>query len=61
MTEILNKALEYSAKYRLIGREHYLAADDCSRLNKLFGVPVIIIMSKSMVIEAKTGFPCLAK
>lgn len=43
MTEILNKALEYAAKYRVIGRAHYLAADNCSKLNKLFGVPVIII------------------
>jgi hypothetical protein len=43
MNEILNKALEYAAKYRVVGRAHYLAADHCLRLNKLFGIPVIII------------------
>jgi len=43
MKEILDKSLEYAAKYRVIGRAHYLAADYYARLNKLLGIPVIVI------------------
>jgi hypothetical protein len=43
MDEILRNALGYAAKYRAIGRAHYIAAVSASRMNKLFGIPVIVI------------------
>lgn len=43
MKELLDKALDYSAKYRIVARAHYLAAAAGSRLNRWFGIPVIII------------------
>jgi hypothetical protein len=43
MKEILDKALEYETTYRVIGRAHYIAADKYTRLNRVFGIPVIVI------------------
>jgi hypothetical protein len=43
MKEILAKALEYETIYRVIGRAHYISADRYTHLNRLFGIPVIVI------------------
>jgi hypothetical protein len=43
MNDILEKALEYASKYRVIGRAHYLASDRYARFNRGFGIPVIVI------------------
>ena len=43
MKEILAKALEYETTYRVVGRAHYLAADRYVHLNRVFGIPVIVI------------------
>lgn len=43
MEDILAKALEFTDKYRIVGRAHYLSADHYARLNKILGIPVIII------------------
>ena len=43
MKEILAKAAEYETTYRVVGRAHYLAADRYVHLNRVFGIPVIII------------------
>src|SRR5262245_38735742 len=43
MNDILDKAQEYERTYHTVGRAHYLASDHCAALNRLFGIPVIII------------------
>ena len=43
MEDILAKALQFTDKYQIVGRAHYLAADHYARLNRLLGIPVIII------------------
>ena len=43
MEDILTKALEFADKYRITGRAHYLSASYYAKLNRLFGIPVIII------------------
>jgi len=43
MDDILTKALDFAHKYRIVGRAHYLSADHHAKLNRLFGIPVIII------------------
>lgn len=43
MDDILRNAHEYEARYRVVARAHYLAAGQQSALNKLFGIPVIVI------------------
>jgi len=43
MKDVLEKASEYRIRYGLLGRAHYLAAARLSRLNRLLGVPVIVI------------------
>jgi hypothetical protein len=43
MTEILDKCREYEETYHVVGRAHYLAADRYNALNRIFGIPVIII------------------
>jgi hypothetical protein len=43
MNDIINKAREYEKTYQIVGRAHYIAADRFNSLNRLFGIPVIII------------------
>jgi hypothetical protein len=43
MKEVMDKTLEYKTTHRVIGRAHYIAADRYTRLNRVFGIPVIVI------------------
>jgi hypothetical protein len=43
LDDILDKAEEYADTYRVLGRAHYIASDRCMALNRLLGIPVIII------------------
>jgi hypothetical protein len=43
MNDVLAKARDYEHTYRIIGRAHYLAADRCTRFNRLLQIPVIVI------------------
>jgi hypothetical protein len=43
MNDILAKAKTYQKTYHDVGRAHYIAANYYAALNRLFGVPVIVI------------------
>jgi len=43
MKELSDKALDYETTYRIVGRAHYIASDKYVRLNRIFGIPVIVI------------------
>lgn len=43
MEDILDKALSYQRTYSIVGRSHYLASDHFARLNRWFGIPVVMI------------------
>ena len=42
MDEIIGKARQYWQDYALLGRAHYMAWEHFSRLNKWFGIPVVV-------------------
>lgn len=43
MDDLLTKARYYKKVYHTVGRAHYIAANRYAALNRMFGIPVIII------------------
>src|SRR5579862_5042138 len=43
MDDILAKAKDYQKVYHDVGRAHYIAAGCYTKLNRIFGIPVVII------------------
>jgi len=59
MNDILAKAKNYQKIYHDVGRAHYIAANFYSALNRLFGIPVIVITAVVGTTIAEPSFAML--